>query len=413
MDKDTPKNLNFFRETNNLNEVIKILLFKKKSEPKNLDNLFQLGGAYRSLGNFDAALANYEEIIKYDETYTPAFRMIGTIINHNKNGKYLKKLEKLKEKNNLTTTQKVDMYFALGKAYEDLKEKEKSAKYYILANTSKKEITKYNFKIHREHFDQIYEIFKNIDFNDKKFNIKKNQKIIFICGLPRTGSTLFENIITSHKEVYSGGELPYLQRSVKKYFSENNNLIKDKILKHLDDQNIDFVNDYFKSLLNHEFSEKNVTDKQLDNFRWIGLIKLFFTNSKIILCKRNYKTNAVSIYKNNFSSGYNNWTNDPKDILNYIKYYNKFVDFWKKNFPNELFEVNYEETVKHKDIVIREMINFCELDWDPNCLLFYKNKSPIKTASAFQARQPIYESSVEPDTILFNNIFSDTDFIDI
>jgi len=413
MDKDSLKNLNFFRETNNLNEVIKILLFKKKSEPKNLDNLFQLGGAYRSLGNFDAALANYEEIIKYDETYTPAFRMIGTIINHNKNGKYLKKLEKLKEKNNLTSTQKIDMYFALGKAYEDLKEKEKSAKYYILANTSKKEITKYNFKIHKEHFDQIYEIYKNINFKDKKFNIKKNKKIIFICGLPRTGSTLFENIITSHKEVYSGGELPYLQRSVKKYFAENNKLIKDKILEHLDVQNVDFVNDYFKSLLNHGFTEKNVTDKQLDNFRWIGLIKLFFSNSKIILCKRNYKTNAVSIYKNNFSSGYNNWTNDPKDILNYIKYYNKFVDLWKKNFPNELFEVNYEETVKHKDIVIREMINFCELDWDPNCLLFYKNKSPIKTASAFQARQPIYESSVEPDTILFNNIFSDTDFIDI
>jgi len=413
MDKDSLKNLNFFRETNNLNEVIKILLFKKKSEPKNLDNLFQLGGAYRSLGNFDAALANYEEIIKYDETYTPAFRMIGTIINHNKNGKYLKKLEKLKEKNNLTSTQKIDMYFALGKAYEDLKEKEKSAKYYILANTSKKEITKYNFKIHKEHFDQIYEIYKNINFKDKKFNIKKNKKIIFICGLPRTGSTLFENIITSHKEVYSGGELPYLQRSVKKYFAENNKLIKDKILEHLDVQNVDFVNDYFKSLLNHGFTEKNVTDKQLDNFRWIGLIKLFFSNSKIILCKRNYKTNAVSIYKNNFSSGYNNWTNDPKDILNYIKYYNKFVDFWKKNFPNELFEVDYEEIVKHKDIVIREMINFCELYWDPNCLLFYKNKSPIKTASAFQARQPIYESSVEPDTVLFNNIFSDTDFIDI
>ena len=413
MDKDSSKNLNFFRETNNLNEVIKILLFKKKSEPKNLDNLFQLGGAYRSLGNFDAALANYEEIIEYDETYTPAFRMIGTIINHNKNEKYLKKLEKLKEKNNLTATQKIDMYFALGKAYEDLKEKEKSAKYYILANTSKKEITKYNFKIHKEHFDQIYEIYKNIDFNDKKLNIKKNKKIIFICGLPRTGSTLFENIISSHKEVYSGGELPYLQRSVKKYFAENNKLIKDKILKNLNDQNIDFVNDYFKSLLNHDFSEKNVTDKQLDNFRWIGLIKLFFPNSKIILCKRNYKTNAVSIYKNNFSSGYNNWTNDPKDILNYIKYYNKFVNFWKKNFPNELFEVDYEEIVKHKDIVIREMINFCELNWDPNCLLFYKNKSPIKTASAFQARQPIYESSVEPDTVLFNNIFSDTDFIDI
>jgi len=413
MDKDLSKNLNFFREKNNLEEVIKILLLEKKNNPKNLDVIFQLAGAYRSSGNFDAALSNYDEILLYDETYMAAYRMIGTIINHNQNRKYLTKLEKIKDNNNLPPEQKIDLYFALGKAYEDLKEKEKSANYYIFANKFKKKITKYNFKIHKEHFDQIYEIFKNINFCDKKLNNKNNKKIIFICGLPRTGSTLFENIIASHKEVYSGGELPYLNRLVKKYFADDNKLSNDKILNHLQEKNMDFVNDYFKNLSAHNFSEQNITDKQLDNFRWIGLIKLFFPNSKIIICKRNYKANALSIYKNNISSGYYNWTNDPEDILNYIKYYNKFINFWKKSFPNELFEVEYEKLVDQRDIVIKEIISFCELDWDENCLLFYKNKSPIKTASAFQARQPIYDSSVGIDTVLFNNVFSDQDFKDI
>ena len=413
MDKDLSKNLNFFKEKNNLDEVLKILLFKKKNNPKNLETLFQLGGTYRSLGNFDAALSTYEEILSYDETYTSAYRMIGTIINYNQNDKYLIKLKKLKDNKNLSSEQKIDLYFALGKAYEDLKEKEKATKYYIIANSSKKKFTKYNFKIHKEHFEQIYDTFQYINFNNKKLNVKNNKKIIFICGLPRTGSTLFENIIASHKEVYSGGELPYLQRSIKKYFLENNELNKDKILNFINDKNVNFINDYYKNLFNHNFSEKNITDKQLHNFRWIGLIKLFFPNSKIILCKRKYKPNAISIYKNNFTSKYNNWTNDPKDILNYIKYYNKFINFWKTTFPNELFEVEYEELVKKKDIVIREIINFCELDWDPNCLLFYKSKSPIKTASAFQARQPIYESSVETDTDLFKNIFLDQDFKNI
>ncbi len=413
MDKDLSKNLNFFREKNNLKEVIKILLVEKKNNPKNLDVLFQLTGAYRSSGNFDAALSNYDEILLYDETYMSAYRMIGTIINHNQNGKYLEKLKKLIKDNNLSPEQKIDLYFSLGKAYEDLKEKDKSANYYVLANKYKKKITKYNFKIHKEHFDQIYETFKNINFSDKKLNIKNNKKVIFICGLPRAGSTLFENIIASHKEVYSGGELPYLNRLVKKYFANDNKLSKDKILNNLHNKNIDFVNDYFSSLSAHNFLEKNITDKQLDNFRWIGLIKLFFPNSKIILCKRNYKANALSIYKNNISSGYYNWTNDPEDILNYIKYYNKFINFWKKNFPDELFEVEYEELVNKRDIVIKEMIDFCGLDWDENCLLFYKNKSPIKTASAFQARQPIYDSSVGIDTILFNSIFLDQDFRNI
>ena len=163
----------------------------------------------------------------------------------------------------------------------------------------------------------------------------------------------------------------------------------------------------------HNFCEKNITDKQLENFRWIGLIKLFFPNSKIILCKRNYKASAVSIYKNNFSSGYYNWTNDPGDILNYFKCYNKFINFWKKIFPNELFEIEYEELIKQRDIITKELVSFCELDWDPNCLLYYKNKAPIKTASAFQARQPIYKSSVETDGVFFNKIFFDQDFNDI
>ncbi len=413
MDKDLSKNLNFFREKNNIEEVIRILLIEKNNNPKNLDVLFQLAGAYRYLGNFDTALSNYDEILSYDETYMPAYRMIGTIINHNQNGKYLIKLNKLKDNNNLSSEQKIDLYFALGKAYEDLKNKEKSANYYIHANKYKREITKYNFKIHKEHFDQIYEVFKNINFIDKKLNIKNNKKIIFLCGLPRTGSTLFENIIASHKKVYSGGELPYLNRLVKKYFANNNELNKDKILSALQNKDMQFVNEYFENLSTHNFSEDSITDKQLDNFRWIGLIKLFFPNSKIILCKRNYKANALSIYKNNISSGYYNWTNDPEDILNYIKYYDKFINLWKKNFPNELFEVGYEDLVNQKDILIKKMINFCELDWDDNCLLFYKNKSPIKTASAFQARQPIYESSVELDTDLFKNIFFNQNFNDI
>jgi len=413
MDKDLSKNLNFFREKNNIEEVIRILLIEKNNNPKNLDVLFQLAGAYRYLGNFVSALSNYDEILSYDETYMPAYRMIGTIINHNQNGKYLTKLNKLKDNNNLSSEQKIDLYFALGKAYEDLKDKEKSANYYIHANKYKREITKYNFKIHKEHFDQIYEVFKNINFKDKKLNIKNNKKIIFLCGLPRTGSTLFENIIASHKEVYSGGELPYLNRLVKKYFANNNELNKDKILSALQNKDIKFVNEYFEKISTPNFSEDSRTDKQLDNFTWIGLIKLFFPNSKIILCKRNYKANALSIYKNNISSGYYNWTNDPEDILNYIKYYDKFINLWKKNFPNELFEVGYEDLVNQKDILIKKMINFCELDWDDNCLLFYKNKSPIKTASAFQARQPIYESSVELDTDLFKNIFFNQNFNDI
>ena len=112
--------------------------------------------------------------------------------------------------------------------------------------------------------------------------------------------------------------------------STNPELNKDKILSALQNKDVQFVNEYFENLSTHNFSENIITDKQLDNFRWIGLIKLFFPNSKIIICKRNYKANALSIYKNNISSVYYNWTNDPEDILSYIKHYDKFINLWKK-----------------------------------------------------------------------------------
>mgnify|MGYP001398307220 CR=1 FL=1 len=322
MDSFNLNKIKILKEENKLDKIIKILLIEKRNNPKNVNVLFQLGGAYRSTGNFNSALENYEEILKIDENYTPAYRLIGTLINFNQNKKYLNKLKKLKNNNNLIPNKKVDLYFALGKAYEDLNEKENSAYYYIQANKTKKTITKYNFNIHKEHLKQIYEIFKNFNFHNKRFKLKNDKKIIFICGLPRTGSTLIENIISSHKEVYSGGELPYLKRSVKKFFVEDNKLNKNKILNNLNDQSELFTNEYLNSLSKHNFLEKFITDKSVENFRFMGFINLFFSDSKIILCKRNCKATALSIYKNNFNSSYNDWTNDPNDIINYFKLYN-------------------------------------------------------------------------------------------
>ena len=194
--------------------------------------------------------------------------------------------------------------------------------------------------------NQIYEIFCNFDFEKVQRINTTNKNVIFICGLPRSGSTLVENIISSHNQVYSGGELPYLQRSVKKFFVENNIVDKNKILSHCDDKKELLSSEYFRKISEHNILVNTITDKSLANYRWIGLIKLFFNNAKIIICKRNYKSVLSSIYKNDFNSNYYNWTNDPKDIASYIKLYNKLINLWLNKFPNELFEIEYEELVE-------------------------------------------------------------------
>ncbi len=231
--------------------------------------------------------------------------------------------------------------------------------------------------------------------------------------MPRSGSSLIENIISSHYKVYSGGELPYLQRNVKNFFVEKNILDQNKILDHLDSKKDLLGKKYFDDISKHNFTENILTDKSLANYRWIGLIKLFFNNPKIIICRRNYKTILSSIYKNDFNSSYYNWTNDVKDITNYIKLYNKVIDLWLNKFPKQIFEIDYENLITQRDINIKKLIEYCDLDWDPNCLLFHKNQAPIKTASAFQARQPIYTSSVKPNKYFLEKIGITEDSWDI
>ena len=124
-------------------------------------------------------------------------------------------------------------------------------------------------------------------------------------------------------------------------------------------------------------------------------MKLFFPNCKIIHCSRNPKDNCLSIFKNSFVSSDMDWSHDQKDTGEYYNLYLRIMDFWKKKLPGFIYEAKYEKIVSNPESEIEKLINFCDLDWDPNCINFHKkNKTPIQTVSVSQARKPIYQSSV-------------------
>ena len=211
--------------------------------------------------------------------------------------------------------------------------------------------------------------------------------------MPRSGSTLIEEIISTYKEVAKTGENNLIQRVLVE------NFYKDKKFK----ENL-FENDilvktnkiqeyYFNYLKEAGFSSQIYTDKSLFNFMYIGFIKLYFPNSKILITKRDLRDVFLSIYKNDFSSSFMNWAYDKKEILNFINIYIDTINFWKKIFKNDLYQVEYEKVVENPEEEIKKMVSFCGLDWDPECLNFYQKNSIINTASLFQARKPIYKSS--------------------
>ena len=295
---------------------------------------------------------------------------------------------------NFSSTEKIDLFFALGKAHEDIKDFKNSYKFLNEANLIMQQKHGYNFSNTRKLCDNIVKLFENLK-GKKSLKAKSEKQIIFICGMPRSGTTLVEQIIASHSKVSGAGELQYLEKTINENFLEDMKFNKQKIAEEMSkDTNI--IHEKYLELLNfHHFNTNCITDKAPQNFIWIGFIKLFFPNSKIIHCSRNPKDNCLSLFKNYFPSKSMSWTYDQKMIPEYYKLYLKMMDFWKSKFKDSIFDANYEKIVNSPESEVKKMISFCDLNWEPECLNFYKNKkTPVQTVSVSQANKPIYKSSV-------------------
>ena len=223
--------------------------------------------------------------------------------------------------------------------------------------------------------------------------------------MPRSGTTLVEQIIASHKNVTGAGELIYLRKAVKENF-----YIEEKInLKNLQEdiltERTKLKDDYYNLIKLHNYKTKFITDKAPQNFKWIGFIRIFFPNCKIIHCSRNPKDICLSIYKNSFASTDMNWSYDQEDIANYFNLYRKLMEFWKTKYKNTIYNIEYEKLILNKSEEIQKILNFCNLDYDDNCFNHHKSKkTPIKTVSVSQARKPIYKNSINKSEFYQKNL---------
>jgi Tfp pilus assembly protein PilF len=354
--------------------------------------LSKLCKLYIAKGNINEARNYSLKLLKKHPSVSHFYQLHSEIVDLDKDKNYLSDMKALFEKKDLTDDDIINLSFPLGKAYEKLKHYEKAFNYFEKGNHFKKKKINFNIENVIKLSNSIKKVFNNPKFQKTKKK-KSDKKIIFICGLPRSGTTLLDQIISSHGNVVSTGESGHLGRYIKKNYFNNFSLDEEKIYKdNISKDNL--FGDYVYNLFDEfKYVSKVFTDKSVQNFFWIGFIKIFFPNSKIIVTERKPEDVCLSIFKNNFESSYMNFSYDQKDIANFYKVYKDLIEFWKKTYENELFVVKYENLVENPEIEIKKIINYCGLKWDSNCLYPHKNKSIIKTASITQARLPIYKSS--------------------
>ena len=270
--------------------------------------------------------------------------------------------------------QKSHLYFSLGKAYEDFNDFDTSFKYIKLGNKSKKGFIKYDLSNDRQTFNNLKEFFTDYKFEDNL----KNKKVIFIVGLPRSGTSLVEQIISSHSKIYGCGELDYMTKIIKENFYTGDIFDNNK-LQNLDKEEKNKIAKYYIDFLEKfEPSSFIYTDKLPLNFIWIGIIKILLPNSKIVHCIRNPKDNILSLYKNDFDS-HLNFTYDFDDLIEFYKEYLDLMKLWKKQLNDEIFDIKYEDIIENPETEIKRLLKFCDVEFEENCLKFYKNKRPIKT----------------------------------
>ena len=212
--------------------------------------------------------------------------------------------------------------------------------------------------------------------------------------MPRSGTTLVEQIISSHPDVYGSGELNFLSRIVyKNFFNENKINFIDNFTKLNSDDLSLIANQYFDFIKNFKSDNNYITDKGLFNFQWIGFIKILFPDAKIINCVREAEDNCFSIYKNLFENE-GHWCYNKKELIDCYKLYADLMKFWNKKIPGEIYDIKYEDLITNPELKIKDLISAAGLDWDDKCLRYNENKSIIKTLSVNQARKKIYSTSL-------------------
>lgn len=285
------------------------------------------------------------------------------------------------------------LHFALGKCFDDMGDYSQAFKHFAEGCKLQRANIKQDAEQTTQYVADIIRVFDSATIDRLSGGGDSSRLPIFVLGMPRSGTTLIEQIIASHPDVYGAGELSDLLAIARRNIAGTG--FPGNVLALKKDGLAKWAEDYVAGLHKLSPSARRITDKMPDNFFVIGLIHLMLPNAKIIHVNRNPVDTCLSCYTKLFTKGHEQ-TYDLTELGRYYSDYARLMEHWRSVLPAGAFlDVQYEDIVADQETQSRRIINFCGLDWDDACIEFYKNRRSVHTASVVQVRQPIYKSAVE------------------
>ena len=357
--------------------------------------LLNIANYYSNLGEIDIAKKKYLSLIESNPALADVHRRLSIITKYkDENDPHIQQMQEIFEQHKNDHNKVEELGYALSKGKEDVKNYKDAHHYFSISNSIRDKKTNYNFKFQEEEFAVITKIFETIK-KQKDSGLIKENNAIFILGMPRSGTTLIEQIISSHPQVQGLEEIDYLSKSMN-LCVEHKSLDEfyQKIIENSDNIFDCIHKKYFERInlkKNSNFSHH--TDKMPVNYKLIGFIKNAIPNAKIIHCVRDPRDVFVSILKNYFGKLQMSYAYNSKKLTHALNLYVDYMTFWKKLYGDWIYDLKYENLVVNSEQEITKLLQFCNLSFDKSCLDFQNNKKSVSTASTFQVRQPIYKSS--------------------
>ena len=386
---------NTLKDLGRLDDALECFRKSISYQPDFVEAYLNLGGLEEVRGQKEAAIFNFTKAIEIKPDCAAAYHAMALSKKHlSANEDNIKSMEKLMSSPDLSADQQMHLAFGLGKAFEDVRQYERAFDYFALGNKKKRATVDYAVEKDITKIQNLKNLF-TLDFFKRFENSgSEDPTPIFIVGMPRSGTTLLEQILASHPEVHGAGELKHLHHITNKFRTERLADTSPASETAAYTALAQLGQDYLKEIRRYSSDTRFITDKMPDNFLNIGLIKLALPKAKIVHCCRNPMDTCLSIFKLHLPY-WHAYSYDQIELGQNYNLYRDMIAHWHEVLPGFIYDIQYEEVVSDQRRQTERLLEFCNLEWNDACLDFHKSDRPVSTASSSQVRRPLYSDSVQ------------------